>query len=1060
MKPAILISGEANHLSIIKQLAQHKNCELIIFWNSLADVLEKENIGYIDFNEFLDKRAKFDAEVYANYAFPQWTEILNSIGFQRQFSFLGESFFFKIKETLKDSFKTDFINLVFLVEGFKNLIQKYDLRIVVVQNDQTLTTKTLIGTAQKFKIPTLLVSGSIPVNKNLHEKIHTDKATVSGKHTFDWYTKLGVPKDKLVITGNPAWDKYYNFPIDKKFACKRLKLDSYKPIVTVATNKIDTFSILTTEKDLFEHYKNILLAIAEVKKHIDFQVILKVHPSEISKNDENSQLYKYEELITELGMNVNDFLITYKDTEIVLAASDLLINISSNIGIEALLLGKTVISLGQEGLYKDGDSVIFAQSFEELKESILTSLIDENVAKSLDFVRSQTIERFNFLFDGRSTQRVTKLINEMAKLPQLQVSRVSIVIVTYNSAKTIRNCIKSILSYTKVDYEIIVVDNASTDETEKILKSQRNIKLISNTKNYGVPSGYNQGIKIAEGDFIVLLSPETIVSSNWLNQLLNHFGKDVGAVAPLVNFKGTDQSLEKWFELPEEEIPQEILAREIYKKNAGKKFETKFLTNICLVVKKITLDEIGLLDEDLFGKTLELDLSLRLRHEKLRLLVALDTYIFYEGEELAENFEIPQEEAKKLYKKLENFYGISQVFDSKEIWGVDWLKPKTVPKSSVLQNLSPFGKVPKLVSIVMVTSNNFENTKLSLKSLIEFTNYTYELIIVDNCSTDETLPNLSTLEEIVLIKNKRNIGFIKALNQGASKSSGEFVIFLPNDTVVTLNWLTKLVHHADFSKEVGIVVPKSNIDKKLQNYDSLEEMHTFAERLAFENEGSFTETDEVHEKCFLIKTVVAKELGGYFNEQINDFEKDDLFEKVLAKGYKIFVAEDTFVHHLEIQKTQVKKNFLKPKEELIKIENLTEEETILPAENLETEQTEEILSFVTVVNTETELANLLAIFPKIKASFSSTEIYFSSNFIENGIDNFSDFNEQIAGIGMFFIISDEFQEVCQSSNLVLKLNDSDWFSEIPALENKNKISLSVNDSEEEIKNKILQAKNT
>ncbi|MBR4696044.1 MAG: glycosyltransferase, partial [Selenomonadaceae bacterium] len=97
----------------------------------------------------------------------------------------------------------------------------------------------------------------------------------------------------------------------------------------------------------------------------------------------------------------------------------------------------------------------------------------------------------------------------------------SIIILSYNTKEYTQMCIQSIRKHTDPgSYEIIVVDNASTDGSLNWLLAQPDIRLIANEENLGFPKGCNQGLEIAEGDDLLLLNSDTIVTPRWLKQLL------------------------------------------------------------------------------------------------------------------------------------------------------------------------------------------------------------------------------------------------------------------------------------------------------------------------------------------------------------------------------------------------------------------------------------------------------------------------------------------------------------------------------------------------------------
>lgn len=103
---------------------------------------------------------------------------------------------------------------------------------------------------------------------------------------------------------------------------------------------------------------------------------------------------------------------------------------------------------------------------------------------------------------------------------------VSIVIVNYNTLLLVKNCIDSIIAKTAcVNYEIIVVDNASTDNSKEYFSNDTRIKYIYNEKNLGFGLANNVGIKIAKGRNIFLLNPDTLLLNNAIKILSDFLDK-------------------------------------------------------------------------------------------------------------------------------------------------------------------------------------------------------------------------------------------------------------------------------------------------------------------------------------------------------------------------------------------------------------------------------------------------------------------------------------------------------------------------------------------------------
>lgn len=126
---------------------------------------------------------------------------------------------------------------------------------------------------------------------------------------------------------------------------------------------------------------------------------------------------------------------------------------------------------------------------------------------------------------------------------------VSVIIVSYNTKTLTKNCICSLIENTKnLQFEIIVVDNGSVDgsleQISKLQKKFKNIRLLKNRKNLGFAKANNQGIKIAKGDYILLLNSDTKVKKDALNKLVKcaQDKSDAGVVSPkLLNKDGSVQ---------------------------------------------------------------------------------------------------------------------------------------------------------------------------------------------------------------------------------------------------------------------------------------------------------------------------------------------------------------------------------------------------------------------------------------------------------------------------------------------------------------------------------------
>ncbi len=211
------------------------------------------------------------------------------------------------------------------------------------------------------------------------------------------------------------------------------------------------------------------------------------------------------------------------------------------------------------------------------------------------------------------------------------------------------------------------------------------------------------------------------------------------------------------------------------------------------------------------------------------------------------------------------------------------------------------------VSIIVVTHNNLNYTRLCLNSLFEKTAYpNFEVIVVDNASHDGTREYLYELSKqngnVKVIFNNENKGFAGANNQGIKASTGDFIVFLNNDTVVTKGWLGGLIRYFDLVEDLGMVGPVTNSignEAKIDvDYTNLSEMEEFAERYTKANKGKWFPIDVLAFYCVAVKKHVIEKVGC-LDEQfsIGFFEDDDFCLRVKKAGYRLICAEDVFIHH-------------------------------------------------------------------------------------------------------------------------------------------------------------------
>lgn len=211
--------------------------------------------------------------------------------------------------------------------------------------------------------------------------------------------------------------------------------------------------------------------------------------------------------------------------------------------------------------------------------------------------------------------------------------KTAIVILTYNNFDYNKNCIESIRKYTPDGtYEIIVVDNNSTDGTRDWLKAQTDIKLRLNDENVGFPKGCNIGIGMADPECdILLLNNDTVVTPRWLDNLRTCLYSDrkIGAAGAVCNHHENLQGAD--FSYSDSDLDE--MQRLADKNNIShpEKWEEKiFLIGFCILIKREVLSQIGPLDEKYSpGYVEDNDLSLRILTAGYKLMLCHDCFIHH-----------------------------------------------------------------------------------------------------------------------------------------------------------------------------------------------------------------------------------------------------------------------------------------------------------------------------------------------------------------------------------------------------------------------------------------------
>jgi len=227
------------------------------------------------------------------------------------------------------------------------------------------------------------------------------------------------------------------------------------------------------------------------------------------------------------------------------------------------------------------------------------------------------------------------------------MAKVSIVIVSWRTPKLLTNCLQSLQMDGQAEqFEIYVVDNASGDETLSILAKQfPYVKVLANSSNAGFSKACNQAIPQTSGEFILLLNPDTVINANAISKMSTFMEShpQCGAVGPKVlNEDGSLQlACRRSFPSPAAAFFRMTYLSKLFPKSKlfskynltyadpDACIEVDVLSGACMMVRRKVIDQIGLLDEDIFMFCEDMDWCWRIKQAGFQIFYLPEAVIYH-----------------------------------------------------------------------------------------------------------------------------------------------------------------------------------------------------------------------------------------------------------------------------------------------------------------------------------------------------------------------------------------------------------------------------------------------
>ncbi len=388
--------------------------------------------------------------------------------------------------------------------------------------------------------------------------------------------------------------------------------------------------------------------------------------------------------------------------------------------------------------------------------------------------------------------------------------------------------------------ELIVVDNGSRDNTLSILKEDySSVTLIENNVNLGAAKARSMGVEASKGEWILTLDCDVVLEQGFLRKIKEFAGRSdetVGIIQPKILQKDRRRIYSCGAHLSRSRRFYDIGKGEADNGKFSKERDVFGACCAAALYRKKMLEEVkdehGYFDERFFFLVEDVDLAWRAHRKRWRTRFYPEAICCHDGNSSDLNNRIRQylclrnryymmiknDGLKRFYLNLifSSLYDLSRlsflVLTNKGILNAlkeipDFINNRKGKKKNYPDKRQPDSEDDVLMSIVILGYNAGRHLSACLDSIYSQSHKNFEIIFVNNGSTDDTVSILSRYPDVKIIHNKDNKGFCFGNNQGIKASRGDYILTLNSDVVLGWGFLAELKKIAA-SDEAALFCPK------------------------------------------------------------------------------------------------------------------------------------------------------------------------------------------------------------------------------------------------------------
>jgi GT2 family glycosyltransferase len=487
----------------------------------------------------------------------------------------------------------------------------------------------------------------------------------------------------------------------------------------------------------------------------------------------------------------------------------------------------------------------------------------------------------------------------------------SIVVLSWNTISDTKACIDSINKLTYASWELIVLDNGSNDGSKDYLSKLKGIKYIDLPENMGFTGGQIEAYKKSEGEYIVLVNSDAVVSPDWLDVVIETFESDsmiaaVGGRAYSWNTENKPFDESKGFY--SYQVTDFVQGFGRTSQTGVQKIEVDSISGAVVAIKKSVIDEVGYFDNRFFAYYEETDLFARFKRAGYKIVYQPKAKAWHQIGKSSSGkpfFYLYQMQRNRFLYCFKNFdmqylgrfvsmYLINGIKSSvKYVYKKD-IESKAISKAmfwnmaNIIRTIIDRKDVQKLgptynhhtsdiytqkdITVIITCYNYAKYVGIAIDSVLEQKHQPFKIIVINDGSTDKSMDVINKYKDRVTIIDKNNSGVVDSKNLGISMIETTWTIFLDADDELPNNYLEELIKTAMCGKSDVIYCDMRYIGAKS---DLIKAGEHSPSRLI---RGNY-----IHNSV-LIRTDSLKEIKGYKMEMKEGYEDWELYLSLLETG--------------------------------------------------------------------------------------------------------------------------------------------------------------------------------